>query len=72
MFSAKSIFAGVGNLCQFKRFKKLKGFLKVLVTKKFTLGARWRGVLEFLPFAPSGKEVRLWAMGDFRDKGIIG
>jgi hypothetical protein len=58
----------VGNLCQFKR---LKSFLKVLVIKKFTLGAEVAGYAEIPTFCTSAKEVRLRAMGDFRDKGII-
>ena len=71
MFSARYIFAGVGNLCQFKRFKRLKGFLKVLVIKKITLGAEVAGYAEIPTFSTLWKRGKTLAMGDFRDKGII-
>jgi len=68
LFSASYIFAGVGNLCQFKR---LKGFLKVLVIKKITLCAEVAGYAEIPTFCTLRKRGKALAMGHFRDKGII-
>jgi hypothetical protein len=68
LFSARYIFAGVGNLCQFKRFKRLKGFLKVLVIKKITLGAEVAGYAKIPTFCTlwkRGKDL-LWGILEIR------